>query len=326
MNRYIATAATLGAIALAACSDSTAPGTASLEDREEILQLLEESGFFADEFGVEGAIGGSPAAQPAALFASPGEVQADVTVPDLWGRRHRRPVRRVITVDVDLETGIATVSKEVEFLGEFILDNTDDGQFNPTHKPMRHTLLQYAQFERLPDDGTVEPPPGDGPGEPNDGGPQRHRRRWRLVALSPAEWVMTEPTPQTVTINRIQVEVDGELALEVTDPSELFVVDGRVPVLHPGQMVTVKAWVEGGNAENNPPLFAFLHMFHASPDTRVWMRRQMTFVDDHYEFGWEVQHTGRERVAVDVIDSQAFATASEDDYRANVWGIPYVIE
>jgi len=65
------------------------------------------------------------------------------------------------------------------------------------------------------------------------------------------------------------------------------------------------------------------------PDTRIWMRRQMEFVDGddpHYVRSWEVLAAGRERIAVDLIDSQSFAVTDEDDYNANVWGIPYIIE
>jgi hypothetical protein len=59
MNRYLITAVTLGAFALAACSDTTGLGNASDEDREEILQLLQESGFFGDEFGTDGVADGA---------------------------------------------------------------------------------------------------------------------------------------------------------------------------------------------------------------------------------------------------------------------------
>jgi hypothetical protein len=41
---------------------------------------------------------------------------------------------------------------------------------------------------------------------------------------------------------------------------------------------------------------------------------------------WIVRFAGRERMVVDAIDSQAFNTDVEDDYRASGWGIPYRIE
>jgi hypothetical protein len=41
---------------------------------------------------------------------------------------------------------------------------------------------------------------------------------------------------------------------------------------------------------------------------------------------WTVRFGGRERIGVDAIDSQTFNTDSDDDYRANIWGIPYRIE
>jgi hypothetical protein len=275
MNRYLITAVTLGAFALAACSDTTGLGNASDEDREEILQLLQESGFFGDEFGTDGvADGAAPAPAP---FAAAGAMAAEIEPPRAWGRRHGLPVQRVITIDVDTEAGTALVTKELVFEGE------DTG------------------------------------------------RRWRLVAVSPAEVVLTDPSKQTVDIARLEVLVDGEPFLEVEDPSQLFEVDGRVPHLQAEQEVTVKVWVENSSeAGFTPPTFVYLHLFHASLEMRMWVRlpmeRVVTDTETYWTRSWVVRHRGRERIAVDALDAGTFATSDGDDYNANIWGIPYIIE
>ncbi|UCF41358.1 MAG: hypothetical protein JSW43_03230 [Gemmatimonadota bacterium] len=312
MQRYLMTAVTLGAIALAACSDTTGLGNASDEDREEILQLLQESGFFADGFGTDGV--GEGAAPAAAPLAAAGAAAEEIAAPRAWGRRHGPPVQRLITIDVDTEAGTALVTKELVFEGQFLLDITADDVFNPTAKPLNHTLVQHAQFQR------------------NDAASAEETgRRWRLVAVSPAEVVMTDPAAQTVDIVRLEVWVDGELYLEVEDPSQLFEVDGRVPHLQPEQEVTVKAWVDNSSTAGfTPPTFVYLHLFHASPDMRMWVRLPMeqvvTDTDTYWTRGWVVRHRGRERIAVDALDAGTFATQDGDDYNANIWGIPYIIE
>jgi hypothetical protein len=312
MNRYLITAVTLGAFALAACSDFSGLGNASDEDREEILQILQESGFFGDEFGSDGvADGAAPAPAPS---AAAGAMAAEIEPPRAWGRRHGPPVQRVITIDVDTEAGTALVTKELVFEGVFLLDVTPDDQFNPTSKPLNQTLVQHAQFQRN-DAARAE-----------DTG-----RRWRLVAVSPAEVVLTDPSKQTVDIARLEVWVDEELFLEVEDPSQLLQVDGRVPRLHPEQQVTVKVWVDNSSdADFLPPTFVYLHLFHASLEMRMWMRlpmeRVVTDTDTYWTRSWVVRHRGRERIAVDAIDAGTFATSDGDDYNANIWGIPYIIE
>lgn len=338
MRRHFVTAVTLGAIALTACSDSaldpTLQGNATPEDQTEITQLLEESGFFADEFGVDGMVLGAPAEQTAGIYGSPSEIQGEVPLPERWGRHHKRPVRRSLTVEVDEIEGVAWVTKRVAFEGEFVFAAATDGGAEAIRKPMHHTLIQSARFERATDDGVGDPPPEEPKDEPPTGSPQngdQHQCRWRLVAVSPAQWVMTEPIDQTVEIVRVVVYVDDEPVLEVENPNELYEVDGRLPHLALGQVMTVRAWVEGGSPDNDPSRYVFLHWQHRSPETRIWMRRQMEFVEDgengpHYVRSWEVLAAGRERIAVDLIDSQSFAVTDDDDYNANAWGIPYIIE
>ncbi|UCG88081.1 MAG: hypothetical protein JSW71_05930 [Gemmatimonadota bacterium] len=300
-----------GTLGLTACADSLGPeGNASQEDREEILTLLDESGYFADDFGIDGAYDGSQSAAPA---LAPAAELAEVEAPRIWGRRRGFPVRRLVTVDVDPQAGTALVSKEVFFEGRFLLDITEDGQPNPTEKPLEEKLVQYATFRRLP----VEAADAQG-------------RRWRLVAVSPAEWVMTVDSLRTVDITKVVVSVNGVLQLEITDPSEMLDVEGRIPKLNPEDEVTVRAWVENSlDNGNEPDTFVFLHLFHATPVSRAWIRlpmeRVITDVDTYYELTWHARHTGRARIAVDAIDAETFTTETEDDYRANIWGVPYRI-
>ncbi len=319
-SERLAAVVMVGALALTACSDSLSlgPDTASEDDREEILQLLEESGFFADGFGLAGVavntsvVSGALGASAPVTVAEVAETDA-VVAPRLWGRRRGRPIRRVITVEVDREAGIATVSKEVVFDGKFLLDITDDDQIIPTEKPLQETLLLSAKFELVARDAV-----------------DANGRRWRLLGISPAQWVMTDVEKRTVNITRVQVWVNEVLALEITEPSELVDVADRVPRLHREDHVLVRAWVENGvDNGNDPDTFVFLHLFHANADIRAWIRRPMEMVqgDDgvHYERSWTARHIGRSRIAVDAIDAETFTTESEDDYRANIWGIPYRI-
>jgi len=311
LTKRVAVFLLAGALGLTACGESFGPeGNASQEDRDEILTLLDESGFFADEFGVDGVFDD---AQPAALALAPTAEMAEVVAPRVWGRRRGLPVRRLITVDVNPQEGIATVSKEVFFEGNFLLDITQDEQHNPTAKPLEEKLVQYATFRRrTADEVDVQ------------------GRRWKLVNVSPAEWMMTSEDKRTVNITKIEVWVNEELKAEIVDPSEMLDVDSRIPRLHPEDLVTVKAWVDNRlDNQNVPETFVFLHLFHATPSSRAWMRLPMeqviTDVDSYYVRSWIVRHTGRARMAVDAIDAETFTTETEDDYRANIWGVPYRI-
>jgi hypothetical protein len=301
-------------LGLAACSDGVAPGGSTEvpeEVRQDIVSLLEESGFFGDDLGTQGATDGGSSAATVSMANLAGAEEA--MAPRVWGRRRGLPVRRQITIEVDEEAGTAMAWKEVEFDGRFLLDITDDGQRNPTEKPLQETVFQHAEFERLDQEITDE---------------RGHRHRWRLVAVSPAQFRMAEEAKRTVSITQLTVEVNGEIRADITDPSAPIEVERGVPKLRRGDEVTVTAYVSNDEQGNVPPTFVFLHLFHASPDARTWLRLPMAEVLDQpgvYARSWTVRQTGRERVAVDAIDAQTFVTQSEDDYRANVWGVPYIV-
>jgi hypothetical protein len=48
--------------------------------------------------------------------------------------------------------------------------------------------------------------------------------------------------------------------------------------------------------------------------------------DGSFTLSWVAQQRGRERIIVEALDAQTFVTATDDDYRSNVWAIPYEIQ
>lgn len=307
MKRYLAALAAASVLGLGACSDTLGPGNASDQDRAELLAILDESGWFTDEFGDDGAVvdfslGSGFDFGFGALLA---EAQDEVPLVRLWGRRHGRPVARERTVTV--EGDAAQVTWIVTFEGEFVLDRTDDGQINPTSKPLAHQAVQHAVFTRR--------------AELDDQG-----RRWQLVGVSPREWRMTDPHERTITLTRVEISINGgERRIVIEDPAALLDIGGRLPHLEVGDEVRVAARVVNqSDLGNTPPEFVFLHLFHANPSRRAWIRVRM-FRNDAGEYArkWTVRHPGRGRIVVDAIDSQAFNTDSDDDYRAHLIGIPY---
>jgi hypothetical protein len=300
--------ATATAVALAACSDSpTGVGNATQQDRQEVIDAMEASGWFADAFGVDGTAEDATLSASFTFSFSQAAILDTVPLTQRWGRRYGAPVSRDYAVNVTGDT--AQVSAVATFDGVFLLDRTADGMANPTQKPLHEQAVQYATLVRRAQTDTAG-------------------RQWQLVALSPREWRMTDEAARTVRITRVVISVNGETTLDVTDPSALLDASTRIPRLHVGDSVSVRASVENTTGiDNVPPTFVFLHVYHAGPTARIWVRipmRQAT--DGTFVRHWIVRFTGRERMVVDAIDSQAFNTDSEDDYRANSWGIPYRIQ
>jgi hypothetical protein len=309
MKRYLSTLVAASVVALSACSDALDPGNATEDDRAEIVAILDESGWFADEFGEDGAVPdfslglGTGFDFGLALVA---EAQAEVPLVRLWGRRHREPVSRERRINVNDTEGVADVVWIVTFRGLFMLDRSADDVVNPTSKPMLHQAVQHARFVRR---------------ETAD----ENGRRWRMVGVSAREWRMTDPEKRTVDVTRVEVSVNGESQLVIENPLAILDLDTRLPRLQVGDTVRVTARVENTTGhDNTPQQFVFLHLFHANTDRRGWIRVQMRLTDaGQYVRQWIVRHAGRERIVVDAIDSQTFNTDSEDDYRANLIGIPY---
>jgi hypothetical protein len=304
-RRYLLVGCT--ALLAAACSDATAPGNAEPQDRTEVLAALDQSGWFGDDYDVTGAIANATLSVTAGfdLGLAPSGTDS-VPLVRLWGRHPGTPIAHQITVDVANDT--ARVEALVRFDGTFVLDRTDDGVLNPTAKPLQEEALQQALVVH---------------GDPDGAG-----RRWYLAALSLRQWRMTDEAKRTVAVTHAEVWVNGSQVFTVDDPADLFDVNDRVPVLHVGDVVRVVATV--GNTTgtgNEPATFVFLHVYHAGPYARGWARVPMRETETgEFVREWTVRFTGRERIGVDAIDSQTFNTDSDDDYRANVWAIPYRIE
>ncbi|HEX9633718.1 MAG TPA: hypothetical protein VGA02_14750 [Gemmatimonadales bacterium] len=308
MRRLLATVG-MAALVLAACSDDPTglDDNATDEDRAAVLAELDASGWFAEAFGPDGAADDLNLASAFDLNLSSVAAQDTVPLVRRWGRRHGPPVSRLLTVEVVGDT--ARAEMVVTFEGDFVLDRTPDDGEPPTQKPLEEQAVQRAVLVRR---------------EATDTAP----RRWRLAALSPREWRMTDGARRTVRIARVVVRVNGQVRLEVEDPAELFGVDNRVPRLEVGDSVSVLAEVENTTGTGNePPTFVFLHVYHHGPNARGWVRIPMRERDDGaFVRHWIVRFAGRERMVVDALDSETFNTDSEDDYRANGWGIPYRIE
>lgn len=298
----------LAALILAACSDDpTGLGNASDDDRNAVVAELDASGWFAEAFGTDGSSESLDLAASFDFNLSSVAVQDTVPLLRRWGRRHGQPVSRLLTVEVVGDT--ARAEMVVTFEGLFLLDRTPADGEPPTQKPLEEQAVQRALLvRRAATDSTG--------------------RAWRLAALSPREWRMTDAAKRTVRIARVVVAVNGEIKLEVEDPAELFRVDNRIPRLDVGDSVSVLAEVENTTGTGNePPTFVFLHVYHHGPNARGWVRIPMRQRDDGlFVRHWIVRFAGRERMVVDALDTQTFNTDSEDDYRANGWGIPYRIE
>ena len=304
MRRYLAAACMAVGIVAACSDDPTGLGDATDEDRDAVVAALDASGWFTDAFGTDGAAEDLNLSASFDLNLSSVAAQDTVPLVRRWGRRHGQPVNHVLTVSVTGDTAEAELV--VTFDGAFVLDRTpDDGQ-PPTQKPLQEQAVQRAVLVRRAEGDSADRP-------------------WKLVALSLREWRMTDEAARTVRITRVAVRVNGEIKLEVEDPTELFQVDNRIPRLEVGDSVAVLAEVENTTGiDNEPPTFVFLHVFHHGPNASGWVRIPMRRRDDGaFVRHWIVRFAGRERMVVDAIDSQAFNTDAEDDYRASGWGIPY---
>ncbi len=307
MQRYLSTLCVATLVSLAACSDTLEPGNASDQDKQEITAILDESGWFADVFGDDGAVGNFSLGTSFSFGFLRADAQVEVPLVRLWGRRHREPVSRERRVEI--ADNVADVVWVMTFDGAFLLDRTADDVRNPTSKPMQHQAVQHARFVRR---------------ETTDD----QGRHWRLVGVSAREWRMTDPGKRTIDLARIEVFVNGVSQLVVEEPLRILDIDeGRIPQLEIGDVVRVVASVVNeSELDNRPPEFVFLHLFHGNPNARGWIRVRMPPNDaGDYVREWTVRRAGRGRIIVDAIDSQAFATDEEDDYRANLVGIPYRI-
>ena len=323
---------------LAGCghNDPTSPGNggvnpAGTADRSQIEALVasapELDFTFTDDEGE--ALGEATTANDtgnASLVAPADSGTSDATRPVFWGRWRRPPdhppVRTVEFLEPPAE-GKALVKVNVKFDGLFLVDRTDDGVRNPGKKPLRDELTRYALFRKI----WFHPAESE----------SESVFCWRLVAISPTEFRMTDPAKQTVTIE--SVTLDGEQTdLTVTDPAELLKLrreERRLPIFRYGEQVKVEAKVTNTDTGFDPPTFVFLHV----PTSNVLCpgpqdRRRIRMFDNGmngdavagdgtFTVIWTVHDLGLHHAAVDVINSRTLQNETDDDYNSTTWGIPY---
>lgn len=294
----------LTAVALisAACSDTSTGLTSDQTQVQAAYAAL--TGYTDDDFGDTGAIGTSPAA-PA--FDNLG-LQDTAIAPLFWGRVRvvRGGPRPVRTLNIVVQGDSAEVTRSVSFHGIFLVDTSADGTFNPSSKPLADGVQQRAVFVR---DGAA--PHG-----------------WRLVALTLLDWQPTATDRRTVDVQSVAIYRNDTLQLQVDNPDSLIAVDTRIPALHEGDTVRVVAHVTNTTGGPfSPSTFVFLHVRHADPVAIRW-RRILMHDDGNGDFSlsWIVRHTGRDRFVVDALDAATLQLGTADNYRANEWGIPFLVQ
>ena len=300
------TAAVAG-LALLACGEGAGPAS---EQAQVLAAETEQLGAMVDtDFGVSGAAATSAASAPlgsgveAALTATGGD-----TAPTFWGRLRvvRGGPRPVYHRDVTITGDTARVEHDITFEGLLLVDTSADGMFNPTSKPLADRMTQHAVLVR---DGAR--PHG-----------------WRVVALSPQEWTVVDPSRETVAVTDIQVYRNDTLLVEVTDPAALLDATNRIPRFRLGDTVRVAATVENTSGSGfTPASFVFLHVRHADRLSTSWRRVPMAEQSDGtFERSWIVRRTGIDRFAVDALDAATLLLGTADNYRASEVAIPYRIE
>ncbi len=298
-------AAFAGVLAISSCTNDVLTPNDGLTDdeRAELLTLVSELPFFDDEFGQEG-VPTSAAASFEGSVSSAG--------PQNWGRRRGRPVNReFFRIEMDSANGLVTLTKEIEFDGEFLVrDNTTD---QVVSKELKEIRSQTATFRRL-DRARADEESGE-------------MHRWNLVAISPAEYAATEPANQLVSIDSIMALVNGQVVMTVTDPSALIRIEDRIARLSRDAAVEIRAFVSNGTVDqfDAEATFVYLHLRKAHTDRLRWLRVPMDYVAEveAYVANWTVRHRGRARIVVDALDAETVSTAADAPYYSNIWGIPY---
>jgi len=303
--QFVAAAALAGLAALA-CAEGTGP---SAEQAQVLAAEQDQLGeMIGSDFGAVGAAATtSPAGETAGASFSVTGTLGD-TAPTFWGRIRVVPggPRPVYHRDVTISNDTATVEHDVTFNGVLLVDTSADGSFNPTSKPLADRMTQHAVLVR----------------------DRSKPRGWRVVRLSPQHWTTVDRQRQTVAVSDVQIYRNDTLLLDVTDPTALYDVDGRIPRFRAGDTIKVVATV--GNTTGSgftPPTFVFLHMRHWDPVVTTWRRLPMEDNGDGtYQRSWIARRTGVDRFMVDGLDAATLLLGTADNYRASEVGIPYRIE
>lgn len=308
-----------------------APGAGSGEDRAQILRAVAAAPELAMDFSDDdGELLGT--ATPAAPTGTTGTVLAPAdtiltaTTPIHWGRRRiprDRPPQRIVEFVLPPDSGRAIVRVTVRFDGWFFVDTTDDSLRNPGKKPLRDEAVCTALFRKIwfhPDSTARDSVFG-----------------WRLVALSPVHFHMTDPSRQTVEIRSVSV-ITPSGTTTISDPSAPLALRGTgatVPITKPGETVRVEAAITNTDHAYRPSEFVYIHVpINTRPFPGPFDRVRIRMHDDGtegdraandgiYTVQWTVQDVGRHHVAVDVLNARTLQNETQDDYNATTWGVPY---
>jgi len=307
------------------------PGTDSTADRAAILRAVSAAPELAVDFSDDAgellgtAEPATPSSESGPLLA-PADTGITASAPIHWGRRRvpsDRPPERIVDFVLPPDSGRAVVRITVRFDGWLFVDRTDDGLRNPGKKPLRDQATRTALFRKIwfhTDSTSTDSVFG-----------------WRLIAVSPVRFTMTDPARQTVEIHSVTVTAPGG-ATTITDPTELLSLRGgnpSVPVVRTGETVKVEAAVTNTDRSYRPSEFVYLHVpINARPfpgpfdRVRIRMRDDglggdATAGDGVYTAQWAVQDVGRHHLALDVLNARTLQTETADDYNSTTWGLPY---
>ncbi len=297
-------------------------------DRTAIETLIASAPEFALAFDDGGDLPGTATTATAVTSgAQSTTLDSTAVLPVRWGRwripPHHPPVR-TISFLTPPDSGQALVKVNVKFDGFFLVDTTDDGIRNPGKKPLRDQMTRYALFKKVwfhadstSDDSLFG---------------------WRLIAVSPVEFAMIDPSKQTVTIHSVTL-TGAQAHITITDPATLLSLrknaDGLLPLFREGETVKVEAAVTNTDHGYAPPTYVYLHApisEHESGDAHNWIRILMyddgthgdvTAGDGTYTAEWTVRNFSRHHIAVDVLDSRCLQNETHDDYNSTAWAIPY---
>ncbi|HYR53003.1 MAG TPA: choice-of-anchor X domain-containing protein [Candidatus Dormibacteraeota bacterium] len=293
-----------------------------------IQNLISNAPEFALSFDDEGELSGdATTAVSTTSGAQSAQTDSMAVLPVRWGRWRippHHPPTRTVTFLTPPDSNQALVRVNVKFDGWFFVDLTDDGIRNPGKKPLRDQKTRYALFKKIwfhPDSTSDDSLFG-----------------WRLLAVSPVEFTMIDPSKQTVAIH--SVTMTGEQShITITDPATLLSLRknaaGLLPLFREGETVKVEAAITNTDAGYIPPTFAYLHApiaEHAFPGPHDWIRILMfddgthgdvTAGDGTYTAEWTVGNFRSHHIAVDVLNSRCLQNQTNDDYNSTTWAIPY---
>lgn len=292
-------------------SGTSSPITEYERDRADILEKIEDSGFFGiditDDKSDDGAL--YKTAEDTSnqmLERGPlGPAEGAGCLPVGWGRGRIERERSDIDISITGDTAYVTVIDKVK--GLLFVDSTDAMRINPWVKPFHDTLTRHAELIKGFDG-------------------------WQLSRISPLDISLTDPAQQTVHIQWVRASVNDKIVWVALSSSQLFDVPEGLPTFSPGTEVLVEAEVSNSNNSTcAQDSFVFLH----HPGGLIGRARDLMVDDGTYGdkvAGDEIfsrtyiigPSIGRHFATVDVIDAETFADENAP-YNSAAWGMPYIV-